>query len=240
MINSWTATLSVNAGLALCTEGLRLWVDAVHDEKLPDFSTLTPQQQRRLFLHPNFQDPDLICFTHCHPDHFSPGLCNLAMERYPAARVVLPEPYVDGQLPLHGQEVMLPAGGRLLTFRRLIHEGEQYRNTPHYGLMIEDEGDALLVLGDCALPPCDSGLQAWVAGREIDTAFVTFPWVTLPQGRRFLMEILRPEHLMVYHLPIPEDDVYGYARAAGKAAATLPGIGDIRLFTRSFQTEILS
>ena len=35
-------TLSANAGIALSFGGLRVWVDALHDQKIPGFSTVTP------------------------------------------------------------------------------------------------------------------------------------------------------------------------------------------------------
>ena len=183
MINPWTVTLSVNAGLALNTEGLRLWVDAVHDEKVPEFSTLTPELQDRLFETEAFQNPDLICFTHCHPDHFSKALCQRTLERFPRAEAVLPEPFAEGQIRLSGGEQLLTVKGRILSFHRLTHEGPQFREVPHYGMLIEDEGETILILGDCAI--ADPGLREWVAGREIDTLIAPFPWITLPKGRGF-------------------------------------------------------
>ena len=165
MINSWTATLSVNAGLALCTQGLRLWVDAVHDEKLPDFSTLTPQQQRRLFLHPNFQDPDLICFTHCHPDHFSPEF-TLRFLRHRSVRGLIFPPDVltiksglenflkEQKIPavvlteqIH-HAVFHPAPGLAVEALKTPHLDEQFRNIPHYCYIISFGKKRILFTAD--------------------------------------------------------------------------------------------
>ena len=234
MICPWTATLSVNAGLALRSEDLCVWIDALHDEKVPDFSTMTPERQEALFASPAFRDPDLICFTHCHPDHYSRTLCARAERTYPDARVALPEPWRPEQIRLSGTETLLTVKGRLFCFRRLTHEGEQYALVPHYGLMIEDEGDRLLVLGDCALQSPE--VREWTAGLQIDTAVVTFPWITLPRGRAFLTGELRPRQLVVYHLPLAEDDVYGYRKAARKAADALTRFDSVQLLTEAFQT----
>lgn len=235
MINPWSATLSVNAGLALNTDGLRIWVDAVHDQKVMDFSTLMPQMQRQLFENEAFENPDVIAFTHCHPDHFSKSLCLEAMERYPDARLILPEQQLPRQTLISGNEMMIRVAGRLLTFRRLTHQGPEYRNVPHYGLMVEDGGEHILVLGDCEL--CSYELQDWVRDYQIDTVFATFPWVTLPQGRRFIQDVLRPKCLFVYHLPLQKDDLCHYRAATEKWAKAMEGVCQVRLLTEAFQQE---
>ena len=237
MINRWRATLSVNAGLSLRTEGLCIWVDAVHKDVVPDFSTLSFEHQRLLFASPDFADPDVICFTHCHNDHYSKDLCDLAIKTYPGAKVIAPEYRHAGQILLKGSEMMIPVCNRILTFHKLIHEGENFADVPNYGLMIEDNGERILVLGDCAL--YNSGLEEWVRNKQIDTVFAPFPWITLKHGRDFMVEKLKPECLVIYHLPLPEDDVYGYIKATEKAASLLDGIIDVRLMKQAFQTEEL-
>lgn len=237
MINPWRATLSVNAGLSLKTEGLCIWVDALHKDKVPDFSTLSEEHQRQFFSSPDFTDPDVICFTHCHDDHYSRQLCDKAAALYPNAIVIVPEDHSDGRILLHGKEMMIKVKNRLLTFRRLVHEGEQFKDVPNYGLMVEDDGERILVIGDCALK--GSGLEEWVADSDIDTVFAPFPWITLKQGREFIEKVLKPSCLIIYHLPLPEDDVYGYVKAAEKAAMHLEGIDDVRLMTEAFQVEEL-
>ena len=237
MINRWTATLSVNAGLSLRTEGLCIWVDALHKDKVPDFSTLSPEHQRLIFSSHVLGRPDVICVTHCHGDHYSDELCDRAMTLYPDACLIVPEAHHEGQILLNGTEMMLPVKNRLLTFHRLVHEGEQFANVANYGLMIEDEGDRILILGDCALS--GSGLEEWIKGCEIDTVFAPFPWITLRRGREFMTNVIKPSSLMIYHLPLQTDDLYGYVNAAKKAALKLNGIDDIRFMTEAFQVEEL-
>ena len=95
-------TLSANAGIALDFGGLRLWADALHDEKVPGFSTVTPSLWTAMRSHPAFAAPDLLFFTHCHPDHFSRTLTRLALERWPKAKPILPETFFPEQLLLSG------------------------------------------------------------------------------------------------------------------------------------------
>ena len=53
-------TLSANAGASLDFGGLRLGVDALHDEKVPGFSTVTPALWAAMRTHPAFAEPDLL------------------------------------------------------------------------------------------------------------------------------------------------------------------------------------
>jgi len=234
MIGNWTATLSVNAGLSLRNGELCIWADAVHDEKVPDYSTLTKERQRLLFESEMFRDPDLIFFTHCHADHFSARLCKEAMRRYPDARVAAPEPVCKGQIILGGQETVLIMKNCLLTFRKLIHEGEQYADVPHYGMLVEDEGERILVLGDCAI--CGEDLREWIRKEQVDTVFAPFPWITLERGSLFLTEEINPSTLVIYHLPLKEDDPFGYIKAAERSAEKLRKKCNVLLLTEAFQT----
>ena len=124
-------TLSANAGTALSFGGLRLWVDALHNQKVPGFSTVASELWEAIQIHPAFAAPDLLFFTHCHPDHFSHGMTREALGRWPQAKVVLPEDRFPGQALLTGRRERVRLPDLTLDFIRLPHEGPQYANTPH-------------------------------------------------------------------------------------------------------------
>lgn len=226
--------LSANAGFALHIEKTRIWVDAVHSQKFPSMSTLTPDLFSKLLQHPLFAAPDLMFFTHCHGDHFSQGLAQQVKERWPKAVLVLPEQRFPDQLFLTGNRIRIQAGPITFLFLRLIHEGEQYADVPHYALLVEEDGFRILFTGDCQI--ADDQLLRQLRGLQVDLAVVDFPWVTLRKGREFLMRELQPRQIAVCHLPFPEDDLYGSREAALRAAAQIPGI-DVRVFLEPFQTE---
>ena len=64
-------TLSVNAGVALHLGRHRIWSDALHDRRVVGFSTVTPEIWNILQAHPDFARPEVLFYTHCHPDHYS-------------------------------------------------------------------------------------------------------------------------------------------------------------------------
>lgn len=226
-------TLSANAGIALAFGGFRIWVDALHDEKVPGFSTVTPQLWAAMRSHPAFAAPDMLFFTHCHPDHFSRQMTREALDLWPHAKPVLPEEHFPGQALLSGRRERVRLPDLTLDFIRLTHEGPRYADTPHYGCILESRGFRILVTGDCKL--CAPELASFLEeDGPVDLAILDFPWLTLPRGRRFVQEHIRPKILSVCHLPFSGDDLYGYRSAAEKAAPLLAGV-DVRLLTEPFQ-----
>ena len=166
-------TLSVNAGVALHLGAMRVWSDALHDRRVVGFSTVTPERWNILQAHPDFVSPDLLFFTHCHPDHYSRALTEQVIARNPQVALVLPEQEFDRQLVLAGPSSHLTLEGLHMDFMRLTHEGAQYREVPHYGCILEYDGFRVLIAGDCAV--ADPQLRDFIGSRPIDLALLNFP-----------------------------------------------------------------
>ncbi|MEA4993576.1 MAG: hypothetical protein VB060_07065 [Oscillibacter sp.] len=231
-------TFSANAGVALRLGGVRLWVDAVHEEPVSGFSALSPALQSAVTAHPDFQQPNLIFCTHCHPDHFSRRLLGQAMERWPLSEVILPEPQFERQLLLSQPRERLVLPELSVQFARLPHEGKEYAAVAHYGCVLDHQGFRILIAGDCAVASPILRKFLLETG-PVDLALLNFTWITLSKGRRFIEQFIRPRHLAVYHLPFEQDDIYAYRRAALRAAEQAPA-EDVRLFLNPLQRERFS
>ncbi len=121
-----------------------------------------------------------------------------------------------------------------LRFLRLPHEGAQYANVIHYGLLILSSQGNVLVTGDCAVAAPE--LMQAVEGIRLDVAVLDFPWLTLNKGRTAL-ESLNAKNILLYHLPFPEDDGNGYRDSAAKAVSRWEQ-GNVRLLRQPLQTEV--
>jgi hypothetical protein len=219
-----SVTLSANAGVAIDLEGKRIWVDALHRKKTPGFSTLTQDRIRQMMNCAAFQNPHWICYTHCHPDHYSAMLHRGAKALWPEAQSLIPQAY--------WKEVYRVLDGNLmLRFIRLPHEGQQYADVLHYGLNIWYKGHNVLIPGDCAL--CAQELVEGMEGIPVKLLLLDFPWVTKPKALRFLKEHFAGVPKIIYHLPFAEDDVNGYRIAAQRAADADP---TVHLLMEPFQT----
>ena len=201
-------TLSANAGLAIEIGDKRIWVDALHTRKQPGFSCVDENLQKQMLSHPDFRKPDIICYTHCHPDHYSRSRTEAACRIWPKAALLVPE------------EDMQPfsLGDLRITFFRLPHEGAQYADTLHYGIRIDHAGESILLTGDGAVG-CEE-----MNGMAPNVIVVDFPWISLPKGRRVLLEKIRPGKIVVCHIPFAQDDVNGYREAAANAARQMENV----------------
>lgn len=228
-----SVTLTANAGVAIGLDGHRLWVDALHDQKVEGFSTVCPEIQKQMMQSNAFSNPDCICYTHCHPDHFSAELTEEAKKLWPEAKLLLPEPVYAEQTLVQGQVFTHSHGDLELRFLRLPHEGEQYAGCIHYGLVLSLQGKQVLIPGDCQVA-ADALAQALVE-TQIDLALLNFPWLTLKKGQAFVQEVLRPKHTLLYHLPFAGDDVNGFRKVAQKAAIKAEA-GDVQLLWNPLQS----
>lgn len=204
-----TVTLSANAGICLQAEGLKLWVDALHDEKVPGFSTVSPELFGKIMASEEFSNPDAVCVTHRHPDHYSEDMVIQALSRYPSARLLMPD-------ASFGDRHSLKIGKENITFLRLTHEGEQYADCLHYGILLTISGKKILIPGDCRL--LDPALKETVRGEKIDLALLNFPWLTLKKAEAFVREEICPRQVILYHLPSAEDDINQFRPAAERSA----------------------
>lgn len=230
-----TVTLSANAGVAIGIASKRIWVDALHRKKVPSFSTVSQELFAKLLDAPEFENPDAICYTHCHPDHFSREQTLQALEKWPQAKVFLPQQQLSQQLLVEGECPEFALGEVKLRFLRLPHEGAQYADTIHYGLLILSPQGNVLLPGDCAVGAPE--LLEAVAGIPLEAAILDFPWLTLSRGKTAL-EKLNAKQILLYHLPFPVDDENGFLDSAVKAANRW-GQGGVKLLYKPLQTEIL-
>ena len=215
-----TVTLSANAGVVIAMGGYRIWVDALHTEKQPGFSSVDLLLQKRMLQCDAFQSPDLIVCTHCHPDHFSEDLVAAGKKMWPDAAVLLPERKFTDQLLVSGNEYFYTLGELTFRFIRLPHDGEQYASCIHYGVLISVKNKHVLLPGDCRTAAAE--LAKAMEDVNVDLALLNFPWLTLKRGYDFVKEILKPTHVLLYHLPFASDDGFGYRQAAAKAIDKMP------------------
>lgn len=220
-------TLSANAGISIKTDRHCLWVDALHKDQQPGFSALSQELFQKVMNSDAFKAPDYICVTHDHPDHYSEEMVQSALAMWPHARLCLPQR--EG-LQVQDEDLKLQ-------FVRLPHEGAQYADVLHCGILISIGEKHILIAGDCET--ASPALAQAVGDREIDLAILNFPWVTLSKGRAFLTQHLKPRHILLCHLPFAQDDVNGFLRSAQRSAQLLPQM-DVRLLCDALQTETVN
>jgi L-ascorbate metabolism protein UlaG (beta-lactamase superfamily) len=209
-----SVTLTANAGVCVQVGNRHIWVDALPGEKMEGFSTLSPALCRQIVREQILGTPDLYCCTHDHGDHYCPERTAMARHQWPQAAFLFPE-------ERWGASMVTEADGVSVRFLRLPHEGAQYADVLHYGLVINCQGRNILISGDCAVASPE--LAAALEGLHIDVAVLAFPWLTLRKGRLFAEKYLANSKILLYHLPFEKDDRFGYRAAAARAVTQWPG-----------------
>ena len=208
--------LTANAGFIAVSGGRSVLIDALHDEKVPPFDTLSPELTERVFGILRARPPLAVIATHRHPDHYSERLVRRALTLWPDCELLAPEDFdaENSSLSLPGLEVSAV---------KTKHDGEQFSGAEHMCCRITLDGFTILVPGDTA-PGERERLLPLVSGRRIDAALLNFPWVTLRAPREFVRSVLRPRCAVIAHLPREREDDYTCLAAARAGAAELCGL----------------
>ena len=201
---------SANGGFSLGIGGRRFVIDALHDGQRDTYASLDPRQYVTLSRNIAFSDPTAICFTHCHRDHFSRRLTEEYCGLYPAAELLLPEPFFPTQVVMTQCHEEFSWGDVTLHAFRTVHAGKEYKNVPHYSFIVSFSGKRVFVAGDADVSD-QTLLAAQLSGGCVDVAVLPFPWATLTRGRSLVTGSLRPKKLILNHLP--KNDDYGYLTA---------------------------
>lgn len=222
-----TLTLTANAGVLVAWRDCKLLVDGIHAGGDHQFSAVPAPTLRRIVDgEPPFDNIGWLLFTHLHVDHFSAEYVRRFLERRPQVPLFLPagnggagiDPEINAlraYLTEHAspvRELRLPYGravcyplcpGARVTAFFAEHDGEQFEDTEHYCLLLSLGGRSLLFLGDAAQDP--GYFTSVLAGTALD-AVVTNPlFLNRPAGRDTLLA-LRPEKIVVDHIPFARED----------------------------------
>ena len=200
--------LTANAGviLAFGENGPVYGIDALHDTKAGEFSSLAGEQIKNTFAFLDRTPPEALLITHDHPDHCSVKLLEQAAGRYPDCRII--RPWAERK----NRNIIYTVNGRSIAALSLPHRhAPDYPEADNDGFVMEVEGKTVFAPGDAE--PTSGEMRKIVQDFHPDVAVLPFLWVTL-SGCRKVLDQLAPKNTVFVHLPFEEEDEYGYNRAA--------------------------
>lgn len=199
---------SVNAGCAVTFGNHKFVVDLLHDHKTLMFSTITPERFETIMQMEEFKNPEVMVYTHPHPDHYSEAQTKIFLEKNPGAPVLGPVSLCDPAVDFSQEEVFFEKNGMKFYFFHLVHEGERYKDVILYSFIVEADGKIMLFPGDCSVPneQLVSYIRKYAGDRKIDLAVMNFPWLATTRGREFVKTYIHPTQLVINHVPLEEDD----------------------------------
>lgn len=208
-----------NAGLWVETNGLRFLLDGLHTAAVPPYCGMDPRWEAALFG-PG-PAADALAFTHAHPDHFDPGLAARYLCCHPQTAVYAGPDVLSALAsrgvanPLFPWDAPGPLGLSAFPTR---HIGPQFRDTPHASLVLNGD-KRLLFAGDAS--PVISNFARACEGFHPDILAAPYAFVLGNAPFRVVRGVVRPEAVLVLHLPLPGQDPDGINPRAAAGAAGL-------------------
>ena len=211
-----TVTLSANAGVMLEYAGTKILVDIIHNDNVPTFSSVPLDLCRSIISDGAFSNADMLLISHDHPDHFSRTLVNDYLKNNKSTAAAAPFRFTERQFVFSGVSGKFRMKNFSMEYYKTPHEKRKvYSDSKHYSFVLTINDKRFLFFNDMSIEP--DYIELLVKNNvKADAAFVNFPWFTLKYGRKYLKEYLNADNIIIYHLPIPNEDEFGYNAALTK------------------------
>lgn len=180
-----TVTRTANAGALIEMDGIRILLDGVC-EPLPPYIG-TPASIRDSLTR---EMPDVLAFTHEHPDHYDPSYAKIYKEK------TLRHVYGPESLPFYELE-----NGIGLSLCETRHIGKT--DIPHASYVIEGTS-VIWFMGD-ASPLSLRNMKEYPAP---DLLIIPFAYAITPSAWRMTKET-GAQRILLLHMPMREDDTEG-------------------------------
>ncbi len=231
-------TLIANAGILVEYDQKKLLIDGIYHTKMEGFSNIPDRILSEIRSgYGKMSDVDCLLFTHAHEDHFSADLLlellnnGFQKERYvllPSGMVLKDTGKMKGfseksekcKIEFHVEErIPLRLMNEIeLEVLPVKHMGEAYQDVQNNCLLVTLGTNRILFTGDAE--PNVELFRSLIGNRKILGVFVNPLFYHQKEGTRIIEEILKPEFVVVYHVPFPEDDKFYLGKMAGKDMAS--------------------
>ena len=201
-----------NAGVYIRSAGTGLFIDGIHGGTSVGFSPMTAEELHQVEAKEGiFSQLDGLLFTHLHIDHFQAKKVTQLMSHYPDLAIWGPglekrhlEAYEED-----GEDVRFRIGDFFVRGYRTDHSGKPFQKEPHLSLLITEEstGENVFIAGDAIFYP-EQAEKILEDVERVDMAFTMIYQLIEESSVRFL-NTLKPERVLLYHRPKPEEDRNG-------------------------------
>ncbi|SHJ67564.1 L-ascorbate metabolism protein UlaG, beta-lactamase superfamily [Dethiosulfatibacter aminovorans DSM 17477] len=229
MTRKYEITYIANSGVMIKHEDVKLIVDGLHTKKAVEFSRVKEDTLEKIVRgYKPFDDVDYLLFTHRHVDHMCHKSIVEFLKNNDNAEVLYPKDegcvieavdtfvkegeYLGGALDIElGRKMKYPIKNGEIIFFKSKHMGDESLQCSNICYIIELDGIRFLHLGDGNIDY--DYLERMLSDEKINVAFMNFPFMHLPEGKKIIREIIKPDHMVVFHLPFEEDDMSNYIKS---------------------------
>ncbi len=181
---------TANAGVLLTLDDVKILLDGVCREVDP-YPATPPAITQELISCP----PDMMLFTHVHPDHFYPAYCQKVK------KPICSTTQVAEELPgLVCTDSTFAVGTVRITAVPTRHMGHYGKTTEHQSFVLEGS-KTLWFLGDAS--PME--LKRFASFPKPDVLMIPYPYISTPAAIK-TVEALLPCRIVLLHMPLPGND----------------------------------
>lgn len=219
-------TYIANDGILLSTDSVKIFIDALHTQKVPIFSSVPDNILQEMRAgNGRLNNVDYLLATHAHKDHFSQEEVGIYLGHNRVKAIfttnkagLLLRESTDKHLLRDVRHIVMDSAIEemktvefpevRIKYFRIEHMGPEFRDVEHFAFIVEIDGINFLHLGDSAFNK--DYLTQMLQNECIDILFCNFPFVNHSLGRIVINESIRPRQIYVMHLPFAEDDQCNY------------------------------
>ena len=203
-----------NCGLLIELAGKRILIDAIFCDN-NSFNPMRHDVETDIFEGKEpFDRIDCMLFTHCHNDHFDKDKVIEYQNRHPEVVITVTEDLKvsEGVIVMKGDQGTLSVGALMVTYHKTPHmfTGKD-DNVDHVSFVIEGEGKRIFISGDMELT--EKMADAIKAYGRYDIGILNPIMIANKKWLERLV-MIDIEKKYVYHIPLEENDVFGYRRIA--------------------------
>lgn len=229
----------VNAGLLIEADNTKILIDGLHTIKKRVWSTID-DKLRDYIIYGNgeFKNINYLLFTHQHNDHFNLDITLEYIKNNKVDKLLITELKDDTlknssllteMKSAYNEVNTLLMGNVNITFFKSKHLGNKRLDINHYSFIINIKNKNILYIGDADFKNPD--FQEIILKYTINIVISPLLLTNSKSGRELLSKI-KPELLIINHLPNTDDDKYNYRDIVEK---DLKKYGDILPQTIIFQ-----
>lgn len=183
--------LTSNAGIYFKNEDTSFFLDVLYSKSVHPFDKPGKEVLEYIFD----TRVDYVMFTHNHPDHFDRSLVLQYLSKYPDA-VYIP-PLFSKMDTGKTMEVIIKGGTSIHPFVTQHTRMPRNRNCCY---LVESKKRSYLFTGDA-----NDNIDDFRVQHKVDYLFINPIFASSDRSREIITEILKPEHIFIYHMPEHND-----------------------------------
>lgn len=242
-------TFISNCGIQIELDDIVIWADPFCKNSSYLWMDTSPEVEAALETYQlPLKKPDLLLLSHIHNDHYNRDFTGKLLMQNPGLLCIAPKLICEDLI----QNGYAGAGGQMLlaeeVYDRVIcryrteltvevartkHIGDDLFQTEHYSYCIN--GSKRVVFAGDADTVGENYLRFTENG-PVDVLAAPFAYITRNKYRKWIYESIRPEKLVLVHMPDPEKDEYHFIEAVLSAQKRLQSEGhEVEVMQKTMQ-----